>query len=243
MTILTKTFDGPSTDVQSGLVWGEIQPMGQMPSRLPVATSVLSQAFASADLQGIRLVRSPGTALYSRDTEVAHLAATSQDPLVGFSANEGIVAGIGIGSYSTDQDIQSGLLAAGQNPFETATWTFLTRFTPTTESHYLRRIMQVQLAGKWITQGIRPPTRACRSRAYAVWEHLYKQFGLLPLRVAASADEGISLIYEHSNGKALAVEVYNDLEVAALVNRGKEILYSETIDDLNFRPVFLVLNV
>jgi len=241
MTILTKTSDGPSTDVPSGLVW-EIQPMRQMPSRLPVATSVVSQAFQSADLQGIRLVGSSGVALYSRETEGAHLA-TSLDAPVGFTVNAGIVAGIGTGSYSTAQDIQSGLLTAGRNSFEAATWILQNRFTPTTESHYLRRIMQVQLAGKWITQGIRPPTQACRSRAYVVWKHLYEQFGLLPIRVAASADEGVSLIYEHSNGKTLAVEVYNDLEVAALVNRGKEILYSETIDDLNFRPVFLVLNV
>lgn len=124
------------------------------------------------------------------------------------------------------------------------TWTVHRVFTPPTESHFHNRILQAQLPAKRILEGVQPPTAACRAKAYEVWQRLYTKFGLLPVRVSASVEGGITLYYEHaSNGKTLVVEMYNDLEVAALVNDSKKIVYSENIQGIDLDWAFLEFNV
>jgi len=124
------------------------------------------------------------------------------------------------------------------------TWVVQTVFTPPTESHFRNRILQVRLAAKWILEGIQPPTAECRTQAYEIWQRLYAKFGLLPVRVSASVDGGITFSYEHAtNGKTLIVEAYNDLEVAALINDSKRIVYSENVKAFDFDCAFLEFNV
>lgn len=124
------------------------------------------------------------------------------------------------------------------------TWVVQTVFTPPTESHFRNRILQAKLPAKWILGGVQPPTAECRSLAYKSWKLLYTKFGILPMRVSASVEGGITLYYEHaSNGKTLIAEIYNDLEVAALVNDSKKIVYSENIKCLDFDCAFLEFNV
>jgi hypothetical protein len=104
--------------------------------------------------------------------------------------------------------------------------------------------MQSGLPAKWILKGTQPPTVKARELAYEVWESLYRKFGLLPIRISASVEGGITLSYHQPiNGRVLAVEVYNDLEVAALINEGRTIVYSEDVKNLDFDNIFLNLNV
>ena len=136
---------------------------------------------------------------------------------------------------------------ADSSGIETAdfiTWIVHRAFTPPTESHFRSRILQANLPARWILEGAQPPTTECRIKSYKIWRHLYTTFGLLPVRVSASVEGGIMLSYEHAtNGKTLIVEIYNDLEVAALVNESKKIIYSETINDSDLDCAFLVFNV
>ena len=127
---------------------------------------------------------------------------------------------------------------------EVGTWIVHTEFTPPTDSHFQNRIMQAALPAKWILAGIHPPTAACRAKAIEVWTRLYRKFGLLPVRVSASVEGGITLCYEHAvSAKTLIIEIYNDLEVAVLVNHSKSIVYSENIAEFDFDQVFLQFNV
>ncbi len=124
------------------------------------------------------------------------------------------------------------------------TWVVDRTFTPPTESHFRNRILQAKLPAKSIVAGVQPPTGECRAKSYEIWQHLYTKFGLLPVRTSASVEGGITLAYEHAtNGRTLIVETYNDLEVAALINESKRIVYSENINALNFDCVFLEFNV
>ncbi len=125
-----------------------------------------------------------------------------------------------------------------------STWLVHRAFTPRTESHFRNRILQAKLPAKWILAGVQPPTAECCAKSYEIWQHLYNKFGLLPVRVSASVEGGITLSYENAtNGRTLIVETYNDLEVAALINDSKRIAYSENIDALDFDCVFLEFNV
>jgi hypothetical protein len=136
---------------------------------------------------------------------------------------------------------------AGVNDVEStnlSTWVVQRIFTPPTESHFRNRILQARLPAKWILEGVQPPTTECRAKAYEIWQRLYTKFGLLPVRVSASVEGGITLCYEHAtNSKRLIVETYNDLEVAALVNDSNRIVSSENIKALDFDCAFLEFNV
>lgn len=157
--------------------------------------------------------------------------------------------GIQTGCALFTGNIQGSIGSSGELRFENLQvgadqkWVIQRQFSPPTELHYLKQITRVRLPVKLIAQGIQPPTRECRSLAYKVWEHLYKNYDRLPIRVAASADGGVSLVYENENGKTLTVEVYNDLEIAALVNQRTDILYSEDVDKLDFACPILAFDV
>jgi hypothetical protein len=129
-------------------------------------------------------------------------------------------------------------------PANFKTWVVRTVFTPPTESHFRNMILQARLPAKLIFEGVAPPTTECRVQAYEIWKCLYKRFALLPVRVSASVECGITLSYHHAtNGRILVVEVYNDLEVAASISDRGAILYSEDVKGLDFDNIFLRFNV
>ena len=123
-------------------------------------------------------------------------------------------------------------------------WIVQTVSTPWTETYFRNTVLQAKLPAKWISEGVQPPTVKCRLLAYKAWEHLYTKFGLLPVRVSASVDSGVTLTYNHlTNGRTLFLEVYNDLEVAVVINDSKRIAYSENVENLDFDCTFLNFNV
>ncbi len=60
---------------------------------------------------------------------------------------------------------------------------------------------------------------------------LYKEYGLIPDRIAPSVEEGIFIYYKNINNNDLIIEVYKDFEIALLFtdNSGKGNFYSKSI--------------
>lgn len=89
----------------------------------------------------------------------------------------------------------------------------------------------------WIEEGISPPNIDAKTITKKICLNLHDSYGLIPIKIAPSKEEGVFVYYKHfNNDRTLLVEVYNNLEVAALVNdeANKNIVYSEDIKTLNF---------
>jgi hypothetical protein len=57
-------------------------------------------------------------------------------------------------------------------------------------------IHSLELPQSWRADGIAPPNYDCKQLAEKVAEALYKDFSLIPLRIAVSIEEGIYLKYK-----------------------------------------------
>ena len=98
-------------------------------------------------------------------------------------------------------------------------------------------INNIVLRKSWEKQGILPPNVACKNEAKKLSFLLFDKYELIPNIVDASIDGGIYIRYWNSiNNHSLFVEIYNDLEIAAVVNdeNKKKILASENIENDNF---------
>ena len=88
----------------------------------------------------------------------------------------------------------------------------------------------VLLPEKWISEGVHPPTVECKNLAKSAIVKFYKDFSIYPTRISATVEEGIFIKYiNHANKKELSIEIYNDLDIAALITKGKEIITSMDI--------------
>jgi len=89
----------------------------------------------------------------------------------------------------------------------------------------------------WTQQGITPPNIEAKKIAQKICFSLYDDYSLIPIRIVPTKEEGVFIYYKNfNNNRTLLVEVYNNLEVAALMNdeTNKRILYSEDIKNCNF---------
>ena len=100
------------------------------------------------------------------------------------------------------------------------------------------KILKAFYPKEWELENIAKPSVSCRQRTADIAINLLKKFELHPDRVRANIEEGITLYYKnYENDKELILEVYNTLEMAALVNKDKKIIRCidfEKEDDANF---------
>jgi hypothetical protein len=108
-------------------------------------------------------------------------------------------------------------------------------------NHIINLIFKgIQVPEHWVQEGVNPPNMEAKTIAQNVCFNLYDDYSLIPIRFAPTKAEGIFVYYKNFiNNRALLVEVYNNLEMAALVNdeTNKKILYSEDIKSSNFISV------
>jgi hypothetical protein len=104
-------------------------------------------------------------------------------------------------------------------------------------------IHSLELPQSWRSDGIAPPNYDCKQLAEKVAETLYKEFSLIPIRIAVSIEEGIYLKYRNfDNNRVLEIEVYNDdLDIAAILTENDEIIKSVDIERENFFEIVKLL--
>lgn len=109
-------------------------------------------------------------------------------------------------------------------------------------SDYEFVINNIKTPDHWLHDGIAAPTDSCKKLALEVCNHIFKNYNLLPTIIVSTVEEGIYLQFS-KNSKSLTIEVYNDLEIAALVNdeSTKKILSSEDIKNLDFSRMINLL--
>ncbi len=89
----------------------------------------------------------------------------------------------------------------------------------------------------WRLKGINPPNIDAKKTAEKVCFNLYDFYSLIPIKITPTKEEGIFIYYKNfNNNRVLLIEVYNNLEIAALVNdeTTRNIIYSEDIKALDF---------
>lgn len=111
------------------------------------------------------------------------------------------------------------------------------------ENQISQWIYSVVLPQKWHTEEIAPPTIECKNKAESAALKLYKDFHLHPIRISPSIEEGIFIKYvNHENKRELSIEIYNDLDIAAIITKNNEIIFSRDIYDESFSEVHKVFN-
>ena len=133
--------------------------------------------------------------------------------------------------------LKGGLNAQKQEKYIEA-YTELDRF-----SEELRHwVDSVSLPEKWISEGIHPPTVECKNLAKSVILKFYKDFSMYPISISATIEEGIFIKYiNHINKLELSLEIYNDMDIAAIITKGKKIIFSRDIpyiSDEYFSEIF-----
>ncbi len=102
-------------------------------------------------------------------------------------------------------------------------------------------VSSASLSQKRINEGLYPPTVECKELAKNIVSGLYAEHSLYPIRVSATVEEGVFIKYiNHINKKELSIEIYNDLDIAALVTKGKEIIASKDIVDESFSEIYRI---
>ncbi|MCP4137355.1 MAG: hypothetical protein GY754_40685 [bacterium] len=91
----------------------------------------------------------------------------------------------------------------------------------------LARLDSISYPRDWVNQGIKPINIQCKKLTEKVLLNLYENYHLIPTRIAPSIESAYFLKYiNYDNNKELIVEIYNDLDIAALINKNKEIIFS-----------------
>ena len=91
----------------------------------------------------------------------------------------------------------------------------------------------------WKEEGIREPNAAAKEKAFAVCSLMYKEYNLYPDKISATKEEGVFICYDNIDffsRKSFLIEVYNNLDIAALVNDNlsKKVLYTEDVVGMSF---------
>lgn len=90
--------------------------------------------------------------------------------------------------------------------------------------HLVSMLANTPMSHRWIEEGVEAPTNECRQMYVDTAAEIFARFQLIPLRVSPSVDEGITVIYRSSDAnRSLVIEISNDLQIAGLVNQGKNI--------------------
>lgn len=102
--------------------------------------------------------------------------------------------------------------------------------------------MTEQISEEWISEGIHPPTVESKKLAKSVILKLYKDFSIYPIRISATVEEGTFIKYiNRINKLELSIEIYNDMDIAAIITKGKEIITS--MDILSMSDFIYLINI
>lgn len=98
----------------------------------------------------------------------------------------------------------------------------------------------------WEEENIDQPNQSAKMKSLEICKYLFKEYNLIPSRIAPTKEVGIFLSYENpaqTSDRTLIIEIYNNLEVAALINdnSSKKILYSADITDFGFSDAYKYL--
>jgi hypothetical protein len=97
----------------------------------------------------------------------------------------------------------------------------------------------------WEEENILQPNMLSKVKAFEICRHLFKEYNLIPDRIASTREEGIFLAFETDGGeRTLILEIYNDLDASMLINDNinKKILYTEDVLNLDFAKAIEILN-
>ena len=93
-------------------------------------------------------------------------------------------------------------------------------------------IDQITLRKRWEIEGIKPPNIFCKNKTKEICLSLYDKYKIIPQKIDASIEEGIYVLYLNTrNNRTIEIEIYNDLDVAAIVtdNNINKIIASQDI--------------
>ena len=140
---------------------------------------------------------------------------------------------------SLDQyrNVITGEYHQGRDPLEGI---FLAKFNPLIVqlNHW---VDSVNIPKKWVEEGIHLPTLECRKLAKSVVLQLLKEHQLYPSRISTTIEEGVFINYiNHINKRNLSIEIYNDLDIAAIITRDKEIIISADISNEDFAKIIQI---
>ena len=122
-------------------------------------------------------------------------------------------------------------------------------FSPEEET-FLREIeakifSHLKFPEHWKDEDVSPPNSECKSKTYEVCKKLFRDYALRPNSILASIEEGIYLSFDSkSEVSSLIVEIYNNLEIATLVNDNlkKEVVRSADIINADFVDIVKKFN-
>lgn len=103
----------------------------------------------------------------------------------------------------------------------------------------LAKLDSINYPKDWIAQGIKPANVQCKKLTKEILIELFEKYELIPSRIEPSIETAYFLKYNnYINNKELIIEIYNDLEIAALINQNKTILSSYDSNKSNKSNVF-----
>ena len=105
------------------------------------------------------------------------------------------------------------------------------------------QVFSLGIPKRWISESIIPPNLDCKKLTERVALQLYKTYLLIPKRIGASIEEGVLLFYQNfNNNNELSIEIYNDLDIAAIITNDNNIISVKDIYDENFSEIISIFN-
>jgi hypothetical protein len=98
---------------------------------------------------------------------------------------------------------------------------------------------QLYFPMEWEEEKISKPNLVSKQTALIVCKSLFDTYCLMPDKISPTKEEGVFMRFDYSSGKtkkSLIIEVYNTLEIAAIVtnNDTKEVVFNIDIEKLQF---------
>jgi hypothetical protein len=99
---------------------------------------------------------------------------------------------------------------------------------------------QLHFPLNWEEEKISRPNMVSKNTALEVCKSLFDTYSLMPDKISPTKEEGVYMRFDYSSGKtknSLIIEVYNTLEIAAIVtnNDTKEVKFTYDIERLQFK--------
>ncbi len=110
--------------------------------------------------------------------------------------------------------------------------------------HFANKIDALKMPQSWGRGNALPPNVSAKEKAKRVFDILFKKYEILPDQILPSIEGGVALFYKSSFNRAIImnIEIYNDLDVDALVNddKNKKMIKCEDIQNLNFENIIKI---
>ncbi|MCP4336580.1 MAG: hypothetical protein GY679_01880 [Mycoplasma sp.] len=91
---------------------------------------------------------------------------------------------------------------------------------------------------RWKHEGVSTPNKTCKSLTKKVVDSLFLSYSLEPERIAVSMEGGILVNYiNYKNENNLSIEIYNDLDIAAIVTKSKKTIKVMDVINEDFEEI------